>query len=61
MKKPLLAFLLLASYTAFAQSVDRIKLIARAAALELKTGLPYQAPPGDTLSHNTSGYDKIMC
>lgn len=61
MKKPLLIFLLLASYAAVAQSVDRAKLIARAAALELKTGLPYKAPPGDPLSHNTSGYAKIMC
>src|SRR4051812_1655077 len=37
----------------------RIKMLARAAALEYKT--PYKAPPGDALSHNTAGYAKIMC
>jgi len=37
----------------------RNKMLARAAALDLKT--PYQPPPGDALSHNTSGYAKIMC
>lgn len=37
----------------------RSRLIARAAPLELKTD--YKAPPGDALSHNTSGYAKIMC
>ena len=34
-------------------------LIARAKALELET--PYVPPPGDPLSHYTSGYAKIMC
>lgn len=41
------------------QETARSKMIARAAALELKT--EYKAPPGDALSHNTSGYAKIMC
>ncbi len=37
----------------------RYKLLARAAALDLKT--KYTAPPGDPLSLNTAGYAKIMC
>lgn len=37
----------------------RSKLLARAAQFDLKT--PYKAPPGDALSHHTSGYAKIMC
>ena len=41
-----------------AQNV-RTKLIARAAPLQLKT--EYKSPPGDALSHHTSGYAKIMC
>jgi CubicO group peptidase (beta-lactamase class C family) len=41
-------------------SDPRAKLIARGAALELKT-TPYKGPPGDALSHHTSGYAKIMC
>ena len=53
------AFLLLAGLTGNAQETPRAKLIARGKALELKT--PYKAPPGDALSHNTSGYAKIMC
>lgn len=40
-------------------SEARSKMLARAAALDLKT--PYQPPPGDALSHNTAGYAKIMC
>ncbi|MES2796425.1 MAG: serine hydrolase [Bacteroidota bacterium] len=39
---------------------NRKKLIARGAQLELKTAV-YKAPPGDALSHSTSGYAKIMC
>lgn len=35
------------------------KMLARAAQFDLKT--PYKAPPGDPLSHHTSGYAKIMC
>ena len=35
------------------------KMLARAAALQLKT--TYKPPPGDALSHNTAGYAKIMC
>lgn len=37
----------------------RLKMLARAAALEYKT--TYKAPPGDELSHHTAGYAKIMC
>ncbi|WP_394991590.1 serine hydrolase domain-containing protein [Emticicia sp.] len=39
---------------------SRSKMIARAAELALKTA-PYKAPPGDALSHHTSGFAKIMC
>ncbi|WP_018622342.1 serine hydrolase domain-containing protein [Spirosoma luteum] len=53
------AFLLLSGLTGNAQETPRAKLIARGKVLELKT--PYKAPPGDALSHNTSGYAKIMC
>ena len=54
-----LAFLLLNCLIINAQDA-RSKLIARGAQLELKTA-PYKAPPGDALSHHTSGYAKIMC
>jgi CubicO group peptidase (beta-lactamase class C family) len=37
----------------------REKRIARAKALELPT--PYEPPPGDPLSHHTSGYAKTVC
>ncbi len=37
----------------------RQKRIARAKALELDT--PYEPPPGDALSHHTSGYVKTVC
>lgn len=37
----------------------RVKMLARASELELKT--VYKAPPGDALSHHTAGYAKIMC
>jgi CubicO group peptidase (beta-lactamase class C family) len=37
----------------------REKLIARAKALELPTA--YEPPPGDALSHHTSGFAKTMC
>ncbi|MCU0228662.1 MAG: hypothetical protein MUF01_13590, partial [Bryobacterales bacterium] len=37
----------------------RVKMLARAAELEL--GTAYKAPPGDALSHHTAGYAKIMC
>lgn len=59
MKNFLLVSLLLTSFRVIAQNADRSKLIARAAALELKTA--YHAPPGAPLSHNTAGYAKIMC
>ena len=35
------------------------QLLARAAAVELDT--PYVAPPGDALSHHTSGFAKTLC
>lgn len=54
-----LTFLFLTTFDGISQETDRNKMIARAAALELKT--EYKAPPGDALSHNTSGYAKIMC
>jgi len=38
---------------------SRTQLLASAAALDLHT--PYQAPPGDALSHHTAGFAKIMC
>ena len=37
----------------------REKLIARGKSLELPTA--YEPPPGDALSHNTSGFVKTMC
>ena len=51
-------FLLLNGLTTIAQEAQS-KMIARAKELELKT--PYKAPPGDALSHHTSGFAKIMC
>jgi Beta-lactamase len=66
MKGPLeyavLASLLLPGLGVIAQPVtsgQKPSMLARAAALELKT--TYKAPPGDALSHNTAGYAKIMC
>lgn len=53
------ACFLLAGLTATAQETLRDKLIARGKELALNT--PYKAPPGDALSHHTSGYAKIMC
>ena len=38
---------------------QRTQMLARAAALQLKT--TYKPPPGDPLSHHTAGYAKIMC
>ncbi len=38
----------------------RNKMIMRGTQLELKTAT-YKAPPGDALSHHTSGFAKIMC
>ncbi len=38
----------------------RSKMIVRGTELELKTAT-YKAPPGDALSHHTSGFAKIMC
>tara|TARA_X000001036_G_scaffold153410_1_gene145627 strand:+ start:3327 stop:4811 length:1485 start_codon:yes stop_codon:yes gene_type:complete len=38
---------------------DQNELLARAAKLELNT--TYKVPPGDALSHHTSGFAKIMC
>ena len=55
------AVLLLAAAYGLAQDAAAAKaaLIARAKSLELAT--PYVPPPGDPLSHNASGYAKIMC
>ncbi len=40
-------------------AAERQRLIARAKPLELPT--TYEPPPGDALSHNTSGFVKTMC
>ncbi len=53
-----LALLTVNTLTINAQDM-RSRLIARAAQFDLKT--PYKGPPGDALSHHTSGYAKIMC
>lgn len=53
-----LAFVLLCTLNSHGQDL-RHQLIARAAPLQFKT--TYKAPPGDALSHHTSGYAKIMC
>ena len=53
-----LAFVLLCTLNSHGQDL-RPQLIVRAALLQLKT--TYKAPPGDALSHHTSGYAKIMC
>ncbi len=37
----------------------KAKMLARADSFSLHP--PFKAPPGDALSHNTSGYAKIMC
>ncbi|HCR54493.1 MAG TPA: serine hydrolase [Cytophagales bacterium] len=37
----------------------KARMLARADSLELDT--PYEAPPGDPLSHHTSGYAKVVC
>jgi CubicO group peptidase (beta-lactamase class C family) len=58
MNRLYVVFLFLNGLNVGAQDL-RSKLVARAAGLELKTA--YKAPPGDALSHNTSGYAKIMC
>ncbi len=55
----LLSTSLLVSYHGGQAQDARSKLIARGAELALKT--PYKGPPGDALSHNTSGFAKIMC
>ncbi|MBO0938475.1 serine hydrolase [Fibrella sp. HMF5335] len=52
------SLLLLTTPNAQAQDA-RSRLIARATQFDLKN--PYKAPPGDALSHHTSGYAKIMC
>jgi len=49
---------MLAAWPAVAQDA-RAALIERAKSFELDT--PYVPPPGDPLSHYTSGYAKIMC
>ncbi len=66
MKRPAatLSLLLLAalapSQTATTGASEALKaLLARAKAVELAT--PYVPPPGEALSHNTSGFAKIMC
>lgn len=47
-------------YSLSTQAQDaRSKMLTRAAQLELKTS--YKIPPGDALSHHSSGYAKIMC
>ncbi|GAB3013346.1 serine hydrolase domain-containing protein [Spirosoma pulveris] len=51
-------FFVVTSLSGKAQTV-RDKMLARANELSLKT--PYKGPPGDALSHHTSGYAKIMC
>ena len=38
---------------------QKAKMLARADSFSLHP--PFKAPPGDALSHNTSGYAKIMC
>lgn len=53
------ACLWLTTLSVQAQATLRDKLIARGKELALNT--PYKAPPGDALSHHTSGYAKIMC
>jgi len=52
------AVAMLAAWPAVAQDA-RAALIQRAKSFELDT--PYVPPPGDPLSHHTSGYAKIMC
>jgi len=52
------AVAMLAAWPAVAQDA-RAALIERAKSFELDT--PYVPPPGDPLSHHTSGYAKIMC
>lgn len=62
MKISLLACLILNGLICHAQVSTpeaRVKMLARAAELEL--GTAYKAPPGDALSHHTAGYAKIMC
>ena len=41
------------------QDAQREVMLARAAAAELET--EYEAPPGDPLSHHTSGFAKTLC
>ena len=53
-----IAVAMLATWPAVAQDA-RAALISRAKSFELDT--PYVPPPGDPLSHHTSGYAKIMC
>jgi CubicO group peptidase (beta-lactamase class C family) len=55
-----LSFCLLDGLSGYGQDA-RARLIARGAGLKLKTDQPYKGPPGDALSHHTSGYAKIMC
>src|SRR6202030_4737738 len=52
------AVAMFAAWPAMAQDA-RAALIARAKSFELDT--PYVPPPGDPLSHHTSGFAKIMC
>ena len=58
---PLALLLVVGQAPAFAQGSDAsiAELVARAKALELPT--VYVPPPGDPLSHHTSGFAKIMC
>ena len=59
---PFLTLLLLSNSFVFAQPMSnelRAKIIARASQFEIKGERPI--PPGEELSHNTSGYAKILC
>lgn len=60
--KNLFWLLLINAVPGFAQTLSpgqKEKMLARADSFSLKT--PYNPPPGDALSHHTSGYAKIMC
>jgi CubicO group peptidase (beta-lactamase class C family) len=58
--KPLQFTVLFLIFIKTSAQISKAELIARGAKLQLKTA-EYKAPPGDALSHNTSGYAKIMC
>lgn len=56
-KSILIVFLFLSISLSYSQ--DKAFLIERGDKLKLNT--PYQAPPGDPMSHHASGYAKVMC